>query len=98
MSVPACASLHTLHPPACRSEVGEVANPRAWYNPEKLIPEVIELHKVPLRVEGWCEALIETTRLRSSHQSSNLSSCMAKAKSVPSLVLTGGDREALLIR
>jgi len=26
--------------PLLRTEVGEVANPRAWYNPEKLTPEV----------------------------------------------------------
>eukprot|EP00983_Pelagomonas_calceolata_P106396 1159228-Pelagomonas_calceolata.AAC.4 len=26
--------------PLLRSEIGEVANPRAWYNPEKLTPEV----------------------------------------------------------
>lgn len=40
-------------------------------------------------MEGWCEALIETTRLRSSQQSSGLSACMARAKAFPSLVLTG---------
>lgn len=51
--------------------------------------QIIELHKAPLRVEGWCATLIETLRLRSSQQSSNLGSCLAKARGVPSLVLTG---------
>ncbi|KAF5832211.1 Alpha/Beta hydrolase protein [Dunaliella salina] len=73
--------------PLLRSEIGEVANPRAWYNPEKLTPEVVELYKAP--VEGWCEALIETTRLRSSSQKSDLSTCVSHARPLPALILTG---------
>jgi len=73
--------------PLLRSEIGEVANPRAWYNPEKLTPEVVELYKAP--VEGWCEALIETTRLRSSSQKSDLSTCVSDARLLPVFILTG---------
>jgi pimeloyl-ACP methyl ester carboxylesterase len=48
---------------------------------------VLELYKAPLRVEGWCESLIETTRLRK--EQSDLGAYFRDARSLPALVLTG---------
>ncbi len=50
--------------PLLRSEVGEVANRRAWFDVTKLTPEVLHLYKQPLKVQGWDLALLE---VRSSH-------------------------------
>ena len=47
----------------------------------------MEAYKAP--AEGWCEALIETTRVRSSRQTADLSACLAEARALPCLVLTG---------
>ena len=45
--------------PLLRSEVGEVANRRAWFDVTKLTPEVLHLYKQPLKVQGWDLALLE---------------------------------------
>lgn len=45
--------------PLLRSEVGEVANRRAWFDASKLTPEVLQLYKQPLKVQGWDLALLE---------------------------------------
>lgn len=42
-----------------RSELGEVANRRAWFDVTKLTPEVLQLYKQPLKVQGWDLALLE---------------------------------------
>jgi hypothetical protein len=42
-----------------RSEIGEVANKRAWYDSQGLTPEILRLYKAPLRVEGWEAGLVE---------------------------------------
>ena len=45
--------------PLLRSERGEVANRRAWFDVTKLTPEVLQLYKQPLKVQGWDLALLE---------------------------------------
>ena len=47
--------------PLLRSEVGEVANRRAWFDMSKLTPEVLQLYKQPLKVQGWDLALMEVS-------------------------------------
>ena len=47
--------------PLLRSEVGEVANRRAWFDVTKLTPEVLQLYKQPLKVQGWDLALLEVS-------------------------------------
>ena len=50
--------------PLLRSEIGEVANRRAWFDVSKLTPEVLQLYKQPLKVQGWDLALLEVSLLR----------------------------------
>lgn len=45
--------------PLLRSELGEVANRRAWFDVTKLTPEVLQLYKQPLKVQGWDLALVQ---------------------------------------
>ena len=45
--------------PLLRSELGEVANRRTWFDVTKLTPEVLQLYKQPLKVQGWDLALLE---------------------------------------
>ena len=42
-----------------RSEIGEVANKRAWFDSQGLTPEILRLYKAPLRVQGWDAGLVE---------------------------------------
>lgn len=51
--------------------------------------QVLELYKAPLRVEGWCESLIETTRLPREHVVGNLPAYLNDARNLPVLLLTG---------
>ncbi|GAX85063.1 hypothetical protein CEUSTIGMA_g12483.t1 [Chlamydomonas eustigma] len=74
--------------PLLRSEVGEVANRRAWHHAERLTPEVLDLYKLPLRVEGWDMALMETTRLGKEHMQGDLASHLEAARKLPLLVVT----------
>ena len=41
--------------------MGEVANRRAWFDVTKLTPEVLQLYKQPLKVQGWDLALLEVS-------------------------------------
>ncbi|GLI60602.1 hypothetical protein VaNZ11_002775 [Volvox africanus] len=75
--------------PLLRSEVGEVANRRAWHNTDKLTSEVLELYKTPLRVEGWDAALIETTRQRRESCQGDLPAYCSSVESIPTLIATG---------
>lgn len=49
--------------PLLRTEITQVINRRAWYDPTKLTTDVLNLYKAPLCVEGWDEALHEIGRL-----------------------------------
>lgn len=42
-----------------RTEIGEVANKRAWHDSDRLTPETLRLYKAPLRVQGWEAGLVE---------------------------------------
>ncbi|PNH07831.1 hypothetical protein TSOC_005683, partial [Tetrabaena socialis] len=75
--------------PLLRTEVGEVANRRAWHNSDKLTSEVLELYKTPLRVEGWDRSLMEVTRLRREACQGDLPACFAAVQSIPTLLATG---------
>lgn len=44
-----------------RTEIGEISHNRAWYDREKLTPEIVRLYKAPLRVRGWGDALVEVS-------------------------------------
>ncbi len=50
---------------------------------------MLELYKAPLRVEGWCESLIETTRLRRDQAQGDLPAYLHDARHLPALLLTG---------
>ncbi|GLC59570.1 hypothetical protein PLESTB_001501500 [Pleodorina starrii] len=75
--------------PLLRTEVGEVANRRAWHNTDKLTAEVLELYKKPLKVEGWDAALIETTRQRRESCLGDLPAHCRGVESIPTLIATG---------
>lgn len=40
-----------------------MANRRAWFDLSKLTPEVLQLYKQPLKVQGWDLALLEVSTL-----------------------------------
>ena len=42
-----------------RTEIGEVYNRAAWGEPALLTPDIRELYKEPLRIQGWDAAIIE---------------------------------------
>jgi hypothetical protein len=75
--------------PLLRTEVGEIANRRAWHNTDKLTTEVLELYKTPLRVEGWDAALIETTRQRKDSCQGDLAAYCSSVQPIPTLIATG---------
>lgn len=77
--------------PLLRSELGDVANRRAWYSAERLTPEVIELYRTPLRVQGWDVALMETVRLTREQSLGDVGeglAATAAAASRPVMLLT----------
>ncbi len=51
--------------------------------------QVLELYKAPLRVQGWCESLIQTARVRAEDAQGDLPAYCAAAQQLPSLLLTG---------
>jgi len=38
--------------PLLRSDIGEVSNRKAWYDTSKLTKEILELYKMPLRMDS----------------------------------------------
>jgi hypothetical protein len=50
--------------PLLRTEIGEVANRRAWFDRSKLTRSTLALYQKPLCVQGWTEALMEAARTR----------------------------------
>lgn len=46
-----------------RAEVGEVSNRGAWADPSRASPEIMELYKTPLRMQGWGAAIMEVGNL-----------------------------------
>ncbi|GFR39649.1 hypothetical protein Agub_g115 [Astrephomene gubernaculifera] len=75
--------------PLLRTEVGEIANRRAWHNADKLTSEVLEMYKTPLRVEGWDTALVETMKQRKEACQGDLHGYCDSVQPIPTLLATG---------
>ncbi|CAD7697615.1 unnamed protein product [Ostreobium quekettii] len=75
--------------PLLRSEIGEVANRRAWYDTSKLTREILDLYKAPLRIQGWDSALVEFTRVRNQVTPQQISECQRRVGGVQVMVVTG---------
>lgn len=75
--------------PLLRSEIGEVANRRAWYDTSKLTHDILDLYKTPLRIQGWDSALVEFTRVKNQVSSQNIAECKRRAAGLPMIVVTG---------
>ncbi|KAF8400707.1 hypothetical protein HHK36_014007 [Tetracentron sinense] len=79
--------------PLLRTEITQVVNRRAWYDATKLTTEVLTLHKAPLCVEGWDDALHEIGRLSFETVLSpqNAASLLKAVEDLPVLVVAGAD-------
>ncbi|KAG0459764.1 hypothetical protein HPP92_022892 [Vanilla planifolia] len=79
--------------PLLRTEISQVINRHAWYNPVKLTSDVLNLYKVPLCVEGWDEALHEIGRLSFSTVLSTQSAVelLKAVENLPVLAVTGAE-------
>ncbi|KAJ3695236.1 hypothetical protein LUZ60_000613 [Juncus effusus] len=79
--------------PLLRTEITQVINRRAWFDPTKLTSEVLGLYKTPLFVEGWDEALHEIGRLSFATVLSpkNASDLLKSIDDLPVLVVAGAE-------
>lgn len=77
--------------PLLRSEIGEVANRRAWHDRSKLTRGVLRLYKRPLCIQGWDRALLEAARTRLGLTQRDISAALAALASVPVLMVTGAN-------
>ncbi|KAJ0231028.1 AB hydrolase-1 domain-containing protein [Hirschfeldia incana] len=79
--------------PLLRTEIAQVVNRRAWYDPAKMTTDVLKLYKAPLHVEGWDEALHEIGRLSSEMvlSTQNAQSLLKAVESLPVLVVAGAE-------
>lgn len=79
--------------PLLRTEIAQVVNRRAWYDPAKMTSDVLKLYKAPLHVEGWDEALHEIGRLSSEMvlSTQNAQSLLKAVESLPVLVVAGAE-------
>ncbi|KAL0732154.1 hypothetical protein Bca4012_028248 [Brassica carinata] len=79
--------------PLLRTEIAQVVNRRAWYDPSKMTTDVLKLYKAPLHVEGWDEALHEIGRLSSEMvlSTQNALSLLKAVESLPVLVVAGAE-------
>ncbi|KFK42427.1 hypothetical protein AALP_AA2G254700 [Arabis alpina] len=79
--------------PLLRTEIAQVVNRRAWYDPAKMTTDVLRLYKAPLHVEGWDEALHEIGRLSSEMvlPSQNALSLLKAVEDLPVLVVAGAE-------
>lgn len=50
-----------------RTEVGEVSNRGAWADPSLATPEIMDLYKAPLRMQGWDAAIMEVETFSEIH-------------------------------
>lgn len=75
--------------PLLRSDMGEVANRRAWYDTTKLTNEVLHLYKAPLRILGWDSALVEHTRMKRQITKQQIGEMKRRIAGLPVLVVTG---------
>lgn len=83
---------HMLRP-LLRSEIIQVANRRAWYDASKLTPDILDLYKAPLRVEGWDNALAEVGKLSigTMLSSNNVLALLKALQWLPVLIATGAE-------
>ncbi|KAJ6802533.1 uncharacterized protein M6B38_192045 [Iris pallida] len=79
--------------PLLRTEITQVVNRRAWYDPTKLTTEVMNQYKAPLWVEGWDEALHEIGRLSFSTVLSpqTAAGLLKSVEDLPVLVVAGAE-------
>ncbi|KAJ4909027.1 alpha/beta-Hydrolases superfamily protein [Raphanus sativus] len=79
--------------PLLRTEIAQVVNRRAWYDPAKMTTDVLKLYKAPLHVEGWDEALHEIGRLSSEMvlSTQNAQSLLKAVENLPVLVVAGAE-------
>ncbi|XP_010417729.1 PREDICTED: uncharacterized protein LOC104703416 [Camelina sativa] len=79
--------------PLLRTEIAQVVNRRAWYDPSKMTSDVLRLYKAPLHVEGWDEALHEIGRLSSEMvlPTHNALSLLQAVENLPVLVVAGAE-------
>ena len=77
--------------PLLRTEIGEVANRRAWFDRSKLNGETLRLYQLPLCVEGWDSALMEAARTRQKMTQRDVAVALEALKDTPTLMVTGAD-------
>lgn len=79
--------------PLLRTEIAQVVNRRAWYDPTKMTTDVLRLYKAPLHVEGWDEALHEIGRLSSEMvlPTQNALLLLKAVENLPVLVVAGAE-------
>uniref|UniRef100_A0A7S0CXL9 AB hydrolase-1 domain-containing protein n=1 Tax=Micromonas pusilla TaxID=38833 RepID=A0A7S0CXL9_MICPS len=77
--------------PLLRTEMGEVANRRAWFDRSKLNGETLRLYQLPLCIEGWDSALMEAARTRQKMTQRDISIALEALKDTPTLMVTGAD-------
>ena len=77
--------------PLLRSEIGEVANRRAWHDRSKLTRGVLSLYKRPLCIQGWDRALLEAARTRQGLTQKDVSATLAALATTPVLMVTGAN-------
>ena len=77
--------------PLLRTEIGEVANRRAWFDRSKLNGETLRLYQLPLCIEGWDSALMEAARTRQKMTQRDVTVALEALKDTPTLMVTGAD-------
>ena len=75
--------------PLLRSDIGEVASRRAWYDTSKLTKEILDLYKSPLRIRGWDSALVAYTKERKMVTNEQIKLLTQRVVGLPMLVVTG---------
>ena len=81
----------TMLRPLLRTEIGEVANRRAWFDRSKLNGETLRLYRLPLCIEGWDGALMEAARTRQKMTQRDVAVALEALKDTPTLMVTGAD-------
>ena len=77
--------------PLLRTEIGEVANRRAWFDRSKLTRGTLRLYQKPLCIEGWDWALMEAARTRQKMTQRDVSVALQALADTPTLMVTGAD-------
>jgi len=75
--------------PLLRTEIGEIANRRAWYDADKLTKDVLDLYKRPLCVQGWDSALMRVSKLKHGLSPVELLHLFTDIAELPVVVVSG---------